>query len=132
MTVWVVPPTIRKAFAHVLFTTLGTVGFPTKVYINNHFLPKLIEALQNVIDRGLTKELKRWDGCYIIRKKRFKGSWSMHAWGLAIDVNANENPQGQVPKLSPEFVRCFTDAGMKWGGEFEGKDVDGMHFEDIL
>ena len=52
---------------------------------------------------------------------------SLHSWGIAIDVNAFENGLNQIPKLSPGFVKCFTDAGFEWGGTWKRKD--GMHFQ---
>ena len=52
---------------------------------------------------------------------------SLHSWGIAIDVNAFENGLNMTPKLSPGFVKCFTDNGFYWGGNFKRKD--GMHFE---
>ena len=72
-------------------------------------------------------ELKTWDGCFNIRKKRGLSSMSLHSWGLAVDVNAFENGLGQNPKLSKEFVECFTSSGFEWGGFWKKKD--GMHFQ---
>ena len=72
-------------------------------------------------------ELKTFDGCFNIRKKRGLGSMSLHAWGLAIDVNAAWNGLNVTPVLSAGFVKCFTDAGFEWGGTWTRKD--GMHFQ---
>jgi hypothetical protein len=47
---------------------------------------------------------------------------------LAIDVIAFENGLGKEPKLSPGFVKCFTDAGFEWGGTWKSRP-DGMHFQ---
>ncbi len=87
----------------------------------------LAKAFQALISTGYIKELKTWDGCFNIRKKRGLASMSLHSWGIAIDVNAFENGLNQIPKLSPGFVKCFTDAGFYWGGNFKRRD--GMHFE---
>lgn len=127
--VWVVDQDIRDAFAHVRFSQVGTIGFPKKIFVNKDFQPKLEKALRNVIDRGLSKELKTWDGCFIIRNKRGLSSLSIHAWANAVDVNAFENQLNQVPKLSPAFVKCFTDAGCDWGGTWTSRP-DGMHFQN--
>jgi hypothetical protein len=127
MNTWQVPSKLLEAFAHVRFSAVGTIGFPKKIFCNNDFKPLLEKALNNVVDRGLAKEMKTWDGCFVIRAKRGLSSLSMHSWGLAIDINAFENQLNQKPKLSPQFVKCFTDAGLEWGGNW--KRLDGMHFE---
>ena len=124
---WIVPTEIREAFKHVRFSAIGTIGFPKKIFINKDFKPVLERALRNLIDRGLTQELKTWDGVFIIRNKRALLSLSLHSWAIAVDVNAFENQLNQTPKLSSAFVKCFTDAGMIWGGTWKRKD--GMHFQ---
>lgn len=125
--IWIVPNDIREAFKHVRFSAVGTIGFPKKIFINTDFQPVLEQALRNVIERELTRELKTWDGCFIIRNKRGLSSLSLHSWALAVDVNASENQLNQTPKLSAEFVKCFTDAGCDWGGDW--KRLDAMHFQ---
>lgn len=124
---WIVPNDIREAFNHVRFSALGTIGFPKKIFINKDFKPALEKALRNLISRQLTKELKTWDGVFIIRTKRALTSLSLHSWAIAVDVNAFENGLNQTPKLSAAFVKCFTDADMDWGGNWKRKD--GMHFQ---
>ena len=124
---WQVPQDIQTAFSHVRFSALGTIGFPKKIFINKDFKPVLEKALRNLMSRGLTQELKTWDGVFIIRTKRALTSLSLHSWAIAVDVNAFENQLNKVPKLSPAFVKCFTDAGMDWGGTWTRKD--GMHFQ---
>lgn len=124
---WIVEDIIKEAFNHVKFSALGTIGFPKKIFINKDFKPVLKKALENLIDRGFSKELKTWDGVFIIRTKRALNSLSLHSWAIAVDVNASENQLNQIPKLSSGFVKCFIDAGCYWGGNF--KRTDGMHFE---
>lgn len=126
-TLWIVDEDIREAFKHVRFSALGTIGFPKKVFINKDFQPVLEKALRNLMLRGLTKELKTWDGVFIIRAKRGLLSLSIHSWAGAVDVNQAENQLGMIPKLSDTFVKCFTDAGCDWGGIWKRKD--GMHFQ---
>jgi hypothetical protein len=106
---WIVEDEIRQAFNHVRFSALGTIGFPKKIFINKDFKPVLKQALQNLIDRGFSKELKTWDGVFIIRTKRALNSLSLHSWAIAVDVNASENQLNQTPKLSAGFVKCFID-----------------------
>jgi hypothetical protein len=65
--------------------------------------------------------------CFNIRRKRGSGTPSLHSWGVAIDVNAAWNGFGKTPKLSSQFVKCFTSNGFDWGGEWGVPD--GMHFQ---
>lgn len=115
MTLWDVP-------AHL---EIGII--PKKIYCNRDMVAPLQKAFENLIRTGHVKELKTWDGCFNIRKKRGLSSMSLHSWGIAVDVNAFENGLGKEPKLSAGFVKCFTDAGFNWGGVWRRKD--GMHFE---
>lgn len=115
LTLWDVP-------AHL---EIGVI--PKRIYCNKEIIGRLSVAFKALIDTGCVQELKTWDGCFNIRKKRGLSSMSLHSWGIAIDLNAFENGLGQQPKLSPEFVKCFTDNGFDWGGTWTRKD--GMHFQ---
>lgn len=125
--IWQVPENFLKSFSHVRFSAVGTTGFPKKIFINKDFRPLLEKSLQNLIDRGLKNELETWDGVFIIRQKRGLSSLSLHSWALAVDINASENQLNKEPKLSKDFVKCFTDCDLEWGGTWTRKD--GMHFQ---
>jgi hypothetical protein len=75
------------------------------------------------------------------------GSWSMHAYGLAIDLNPRENPyvgcgQSHSPvarryrdrsrhrpgMVTPRVVAAFRSIGWGWGGAWTGDTKDYMHF----
>ena len=75
------------------------------------------------------------------------GTWSMHAYGLAVDVNPVENPyvgcgQSRDPSAKPYFDRshhrrgmvtpraiaAFRSVGWGWGGSWTGSTKDYMHF----
>jgi D-alanyl-D-alanine carboxypeptidase len=75
------------------------------------------------------------------------GRWSMHAYGLAVDVNPLENPyvgcgQSRDPAARPYFnrsrhrrgmvtpnvIRAFGSIGWGWGGAWTGNTKDYMHF----
>ena len=116
MEIWLVP------------TELCQGQIPKKIYCNRDIIKPLEQAFRNIIDRGLIVELKTWNGCHNIRPKRGLKSWSLHSWGIAVDINAATNPLGAEPTMSPELVKCFTDAGFNWGGNFKTRK-DGMHFE---
>lgn len=115
MTVWDVPDELEVGY------------IPKKIYCNADMVKPLEKAIRNLIESGHIKELRTWDGCFNIRKKRGGLTPSLHSWGLAIDVNAAWNGFGKTPTLSAGFVKCFTDSGFDWGGEWKTKD--GMHFQ---
>lgn len=100
---------------------------PKKIYCNKDLVMPLSKAFQNLIHTGHVNELKTWDGCFNVRKKRGGSTMSLHSWGVAIDMNAFSNCFGCKPTLSAGFVKCFTDAGFDWGGTW--KKADGMHFQ---
>jgi hypothetical protein len=75
------------------------------------------------------------------------GTWSMHAYGLAVDVNPRENPyvgcgQSRDPTarryrdrsrhrkgmVGARAVRAFRAVGWGWGGAWSGNTKDYMHF----
>lgn len=101
---------------------------PKRIYCNKDMVKPLTKAFKALIKTGKVAELKTWDGCFNIRKMRKSNLMSLHSWGVAIDVNAFENGLFREPKLSPEFVKCFTDAGFDWGGNWHNRK-DGMHFQ---
>ena len=108
-------------------TALEHGSIPKRIYCNKDLIPLLEKAFKNVNDRGISAQIKTWDGCFNIRRKRGAASMSLHSWGLAIDINAAWNGFGKKPTMSPELVKCFIDAGLDWGGVW--KRADGMHFQ---
>lgn len=119
LTSWDVPSSINDII-HAL---------PNRIYCNRLMTAPLEKAFRNLIQRGYAHELKTWDGCYNIRKKRGLNTLSIHSWGLAIDVNAAWNQLGKKPQLSREFANCFIEAGFEWGGDWQMPRTDGMHFQ---
>ena len=115
MTLWDVPKELE----------IGVL--PKRLYCNKDMILPLTKAFKNLISTGCVKELKTWDGCFNIRKKRGLASMSLHSWGCAVDLNAAWNGLNKEPQLSKEFVNCFTLAGFDWGGTWTRKD--GMHFQ---
>ena len=109
-------PTLEKNMIVWDVPTELEVGvIPKKIYCNKDMVKPLQLALKNVIERGLIKEIKTWDRCFNIRKKRGLSSMSLHSWGLAIDINAAWNGLGKTPTMSYKLVQCFLDAGIVTG-----------------
>ncbi len=99
---------------------------PKRIYCNRDLVAPLEQAFRNLIKRRFIGELKTWDGCFNIRRKRGAATASLHSWGVAIDINAAWNRFGEKPSLSLGLVKCFTDAGFDWGGIWQ--KPDGMAF----
>lgn len=103
----------------------------THIALNKDVHGPLLAALTSVKDKGLGGLLQTFDGCFNIRMVRgTSASPSLHSYALALDINADHNPLGATHGGfydHPEFVKCFTDAGFDWGGNFHNRK-DPMHF----
>jgi len=67
---------------------------------------------------------------YNCRKVRNKpNAWSSHAFGLALDINPQENPYGNTLKTDMPlwFKQLFINEGWGWGGDWVNVK-DAMHF----
>ncbi|MQB00812.1 MAG: hypothetical protein GEU78_11055 [Actinobacteria bacterium] len=102
-----------------------------RVTCHRFLLPQLRDALQAVRTAGIGSELDRsqFAGCF---NARFIGRdpdarLSHHSWGIAVDVNALENPTGVRPRLDADVVETFERYGFTWGGRW--LVPDGMHVE---
>jgi hypothetical protein len=87
--------------------------------------------------QGLLDELNRRhyplksSGGFVNRDIRGRpGVKSEHAFGRAIDINAEQNPMGPtlVTNLPKDISAIAAKYGLVWGGNFRGRK-DAMHFE---
>lgn len=124
-----------------IFTDLRDLGYP-------------VERMQNVaVYPGADDETSMRDNntsAFSCRGIPGSGSWALHAYGRAIDVNPLLNPYrdaaGEIQPATAEVyldrnridpgllhdgdpaVRAFTDRGWTWGGHWTSP-VDYQHFE---
>jgi len=119
MTIWVVPDAIRKAIP----------ALPAKMYINKLIKDRLQQTFFDLVQTGLSSEIKTYDGCFNIRKKRGLGSLSLHSFGLAIDLNAAWNQLGKPSSWSDSFVEVWRKNGWECGADWKGRK-DAMHFQN--
>jgi hypothetical protein len=100
--------------------------------------PALAAALNDVWDKCGRSQAKidalgisKTAGTYNKRKISGSDRWSNHAYGGAIDINAEENGfntgKGTIP---PVLVAAFDAVGFRWGGRYKGR-TDPMHFEAV-
>lgn len=111
--------------------TKKTVPLLGEVICHRTMLPQLEGALTEIRDLGLSASIKpeQYAGCYVPRFIQRDGSkpLSMHAWGLAVDINVADNPVGARPKMDPQVVAIMEKWGFRWGGRWS--PPDGHHFE---
>jgi hypothetical protein len=117
--------------------------------------PDLFEILQEVYnecriqvkrERGFDLSTERYDhytaaklayygldlfgGTFNYRLVRGGSSLSLHAYGIAIDLDPAHNALGDTTPRMPAFVvKAFEDKGWFWGGRWKGSRCDGMHFQ---
>lgn len=77
--------------------------------------------------------LNQYSGCYNKRKVRGGNSWSIHSWGIAIDIDAGRNPMksnGKEP-LASSKAKKFWEIVESNGGVSLGRECgyDWMHFQ---
>ena len=81
---------------------------------------------QATIDKlGISKTA----GTYNPRKVRgSKTKWSNHAYGAAIDINAEQNGFNVAGNIPLPMICAFKAQGARWGGDYKGRK-DPMHLE---
>ena len=100
-----------------------------RVSCNRRLLPQLKGAMAALVAQGLASTIHSTDGCFSSRfvLRSPSASISHHAWGVAIDVNADTNRFGTPPTQDPRLVALMQQWGFAWGGDWVVPD--GMHFE---
>jgi hypothetical protein len=112
-------------------------GTSVKLTIRKEIAPLLV-AVARDFDREVEPLHPGW--CWGFNPKHIEGStsWSNHAWGGAIDLNAPDHPMGKANTFTPakrvtirRILARYTYQGKKlirWGGDYAGRKDD-MHWE---
>jgi hypothetical protein len=89
--------------------------------------------------RGIMEEAEDYGGIYNYRNSRGSSSLSMHAWGIAIDLDADDNgmhtPWPTVADMPLEIMEKFAKEGWLAAGAFwthktvRHNGYDAMHFQ---
>ncbi len=87
------------------------------------------EVFRNIHGAGLQNHVTSFGGCFAFRPQRTGTKLSTHAWGIAIDLNPQSNMQGTAGNMNVEVIKIFKQAGFAWGGDWQGKTRDPMHFQ---
>lgn len=151
------------------YVTLSHHGFDGEIHagemiVNAAFAEDVVEVFRRVfeaefpIEQMRVTRLEEVDdhptgdfnetGSFVCRPAVGSGNWSMHAYGLAIDVNPFHNPYSKgdlvIPELASAYtdradvrpgmifggdlvVEAFADIGWEWGGNWDTLK-DWMHF----
>jgi D-alanyl-D-alanine carboxypeptidase len=112
---------------HIVSRRVPVLG---SVTCHRAMVARLRAALGELSRRGLARLVNPGDyaGCFAPRRIRPGGSLSLHAWGLAVDINASANPYGGRSRQDPRLVRIMVAHGFTWGGDWPTVR-DPMHFE---
>jgi len=107
-----------------------TVPIIGRMTCHKAMLPQLIKALTEIEAAGLADKIHpdQYEGCYYPKLIEDTDHISMHAWGLAFDLNTPTNQRLTHGDMDPGVVAIFKKWGFRWGGDW--KDTpDPMHFE---
>jgi len=161
-------PVTPKELRRVTLTHLGFDDKPHRgeLIVHQELVPQVIAIFERLYQQefpiekmrsvahypGGGDELSMEDNntsAYNCRRIPGAGSWALHAYGRAIDINPLLNPMVDGRDFEPKnakvyldrrriepgllhagdpAVRVFTDAGWKWGGNWKSP-VDYQHFE---
>jgi hypothetical protein len=123
---------------HGNWVTMETFGLldVAKVYARREFAVRFLPYLKHVkshlgADEYARQGWHRYGGCYNDRLKRGGTKASMHAYGLAIDINPAANPFNSTDKsFSMDALLLGHRYGIFNGGLAWGHDY--MHFQSVL
>ena len=100
-------------------------------------LEEIQEHYNNDYDALTAAGVTDFGGAWNVRTMRGGSSLSMHAYGLAIDLNADLNPLGKKPGWKKgsftedhPVVKIFRKHKWVWGGPWTRPD--GMHFQAAI
>jgi len=110
-----------------------------KIYCNKALIEPLNRTFKQLKEKDLLKEIKTFDGCFIVRDIRgVPGVLSVHSWAMAVDFNAAHNPLGLTRAQAIQrglipFTEAFVDVWRKngWTCGIDFSRGDGMHFEYV-
>ena len=106
----------------------------TRTRVHHKCAESLLRVLTNIRDilpkhPDIRDEAEDYSGVYNFRMKRGGSTYSLHAWGAAIDLDADDNTfRDSWPMKSDmplEIMECFAREGWICAGAFWGYDA--MH-----
>jgi hypothetical protein len=83
-------------------------------------------VIGSILKRGLQERINSLGG---FSSPGTGSKLSAYSWGIAIGLNPESNPQGSAGNMDAGLVEIFRRAGFEWGGDWQGKTRDPMHFQ---
>ena len=105
--------------------------YDQKIWIHRLMIPQIGYVIAKLYAEDLHDELDlQGGGGFCARHQNWKESTplSLHAYGVAIDLNPNKYPYGDDKQPHPRLIEIFKEGGMFWGGDFKTVN-DNMHFQ---
>ena len=100
-----------------------------RITCHKQLAPICIAVFANLQAAGLQSAITSFGGCFSFRPQRTGTKLSAHCWGIAIDLNPESNAQGTEGNMDTAVISIFKKVGFAWGGDWEGKVRDPMHFQ---
>ena len=122
-------PSCGGARSHLVVVTADRSGTRVSVHAR---ISRLVDMLLDETERRGYLMKKGQTGAYNCRAIGGTKSPSNHSWGLAVDVNWQENPyttdlrDRTIPDWMPPLWNRY---GFAWGGHYAGSKKDFMHWE---
>jgi hypothetical protein len=94
-------------------------------------LKRVLTEIGSLGEREILEEAEDYGGIFNFRPKRGGTSYSVHSWGAAIDLDADDNTFRDTWPIKAdmplEIMEAFAREGWQSAGAFWGYDA--MHFE---
>jgi hypothetical protein len=127
-------------FGHPALATYAVPDTGVRLCLRRETAPLLI-AFTRDFHRHVERLNRRTCRGHSYRRIRGSSSWSFHAAGVAVDLNASAHPPGRPDTFSAtqvEAIRGLLTAYnydgvplLRWGGDFRTR-ADDLHFELIV
>jgi D-alanyl-D-alanine carboxypeptidase/Putative peptidoglycan binding domain len=111
-----------------LSTDGSTPGVKKKFSAHRKLVSTFVAVFTEIDRLGLRGQIRSWGGIYNFRAIRGAHHLSLHAFGIALDLNPESNRLGEEGDMSADVVAVFEHFGFFWGGNFRGRP-DPMHFQ---
>lgn len=104
-------------------------GGGVSVNCRREIAPLVKKALDDTVATGYHLNQAE-TGAFCCRPIGGTNTASNHSWGLAVDLNWNQNEFSRSPHytITREAIACWKRLGFSWGGDWSGKK-DTMHME---